>query len=244
MYFCKTIKSIYKQTILGVGWALLRPVVTMIVFTVIFGKLAKVPSDGIPYPIFTYAALLPWNYFATVLSKSSQSLICNASMLTKIYFPRILMPFISVFTGLLDFVLAFSVFIIMMIWYGIVPQLQILFIFPLFILMIITGSGIGLWFSALGIYYRDVRYAINFLSKILMYVAPVVWPVSLIPSKYRLLYGLYPMGGIIEGFRSALIGKNPMPWDLIFVGTISAIIIFITGMFIFRRMEKIFADVA
>ena len=246
LYFLvlRDIKAIYKQTVLGIGWAVIRPLMTMIVFTVIFGRLAKVPSDGIPYPIFSYSALLPWLYFQNGLTKSSDVLITNSQMLSKIYFPRIFFPFVPVFAGLLDFILSFFVLLILMFVYGFLPTLKIFWIFPLIILMVIFTSGLGLWFSSMGVYYRDVRHANQFLGRMLMYMAPVVWPVSLIPEKYRLIYGLYPMGGVIEGFRSAIIGINPMPWDLIFVGFISSAVIFVTGLFVFRRMEKVFADVA
>lgn len=246
LYFwvLREIKILYKQTVLGFTWALIRPVASMIVFTVIFGNLAKVPSDGIPYPIFSYAALMPWTYFSQSLSKSTQSLISQANVISKIYFPRIIIPMAPVIAGLLDFSLSFVVLIGMMFWFGIVPTWQILYLPLLVLLMILTASGMGMWMSALGIQYRDVRQAIQFVVRLLMYATPVVWPVSLIPAKYRLIYGLYPMAGVIEGFRSALIGKNPMPWDLILMGSIGAIVVFVTGAFYFQRMEKNFADVA
>lgn len=240
----RDIKVLYKQTILGFSWAIIRPVFSMIVFTIVFGRLAKVPSDGIPYPIFSYSALLPWTYFATALTKSSESLIANANMLTKIYFPRIIIPLTPVLAGLLDFLIAFTVLGMMMVWYEIVPTLNITFLPLLILLMILTASGIGMWLSALGIQYRDVKHAMQFVIQLLMYAAPVVWPASLIPEKYRLLYGIYPMAGVIEGFRSSIIGANPMPWDLIGIGTASSLLIAISGAFYFRRMERVFADVA
>jgi len=240
----RDIKVLYKQTVMGFSWAIVRPVFSMIVFSVVFGRLAKVPSDGIPYPIFSYAALLPWTYFSTSMTSSTGSLIANAGMLTKVYFPRIIIPFTPVLAGLVDFVIAFSVLAVLMFWYGIAPTWNILFLPLLIVLMILTASGIGMWLSALAIQYRDIRHAIGFFSQLLMYGAPVVWPVSLIPDKFRLLYGIYPMAGVIEGFRSSLIGKNPMPWDLILVGTASALLIALSGAFYFRRMERIFADVA
>ena len=216
----------------------------MIVFSVVFGRLAKVPSDGIPYPIFSYAALLPWTYFSTSMSKSTQSLISSASMITKVYFPRLIIPITPVLSGLVDFAIAFSVLGAMMLWYGIAPNWNILFLPLLILLMMLTAAGIGMWLSALGIQYRDIRHAIQFIVQLLMYAAPVVWPASLIPEKYRLFYGIYPMAGVIEGFRSALIGANPMPWDLIAVGSVTALLIAVSGAFYFRRMERIFADVA
>ena len=240
----RDIKVLYKQTVLGFSWAIIRPFFSMIVFSVVFGRLAKVPSDGIPYPIFSYAALLPWTYFSTSLNKSTLSLISNANMLTKVYFPRIFIPFTPVFAGLIDFAIAFFVLAGMMVWYGITPTSNFAFLPLLILMMVLTAAGIGMWLSALAIQYRDIRHAIQFITQILMYAAPVVWPVSLIPEKYRIIYAAYPMAGVIEGFRSSLIGAKPMPWDLIAVGSITALVIAVTGTLYFRRMERVFADVA
>jgi lipopolysaccharide transport system permease protein len=240
----RDIKIRYKQTVLGFSWAIIRPVFSMIVFSIVFGRLAKVPSDGIPYPIFSFTALLPWTYFSTALSKSTLSLISNVNMLTKVYFPRIIIPFTPVLAGLIDFVIAFTILIGMMVWYGIMPTINILFLPMLILLTVLTAAGIGMWLSAMAIKYRDIRHAIQFIVQLLMYVAPVVWPASLIPEKVRFFYGLYPMAGVIEGFRSSLLGKTPMPWDLILTGTLSSILIALSGAFYFRRMERIFADVA
>lgn len=240
----RDIKIIYKQTVMGFSWAIIRPVFSMIIFTIVFGKLAKVPSDGIPYPIFSYAALVPWTYFAAAITKSTESLITNSGMLTKIYFPRLVIPMTPVLAGLVDFAIAFTLLIGMMFWYGYLPTLNIFFIPMLMLLMVMTAAGIGMWLSALAIQFRDVKHAVQFIAQFLMYAAPVVWPVSLIPEQYRLIYGLYPMAGVIEGFRSSLIGVNPMPWDLIGIGALSATIVFVSGMLYFRRMERIFADVA
>jgi lipopolysaccharide transport system permease protein len=215
----RDIKIIYKQTILGFSWAIIRPVFSMIVFSIVFGRLAKVPSDGIPYPIFAFTALLPWTYFSTALSKSSLSLISSANMLTKVYFPRIIIPFTPVLAGLVDFAIAFTILIGMMAWYAIIPTINILFLPMLIVLMILTAAGVGMWLSAMAIQYRDIKHAITFVVQLLMYAA-------------------------IEGFRASLLGKNPMPWDLILIGTLSAILIALSGAFYFRRMERIFADVA
>ncbi|MEE9189327.1 MAG: ABC transporter permease [Candidatus Neomarinimicrobiota bacterium] len=239
----RDVKAIYKQTVLGFSWAILRPVFHMIVFSVVFGKLAKIPSDGLPYPIFSYAAIVPWTYFATSMTRSTSSLIGGAGMFTKVYFPRLIIPFTPIVAGLVDFIIAFSLIFALMAWYGITPTVNILFIPFLVILMILTASGMGMWLSALAIQYRDVPYGVQFLSQIMMYAAPVAWPVSLIPESYRFFYGFYPMAGVIEGFRAALLGHNPMPWDLIATGSITAILIFIFGAFFFRRKERIFADV-
>ena len=246
LYFwvLREIKIIYKQTVLGFTWALIRPVASMIVFSIVFGRLAKVPSDGIPYPLFAYAALMPWTYFSQSLTKSTDSLIQQASVISKIYFPRLIIPMAPVIAGLLDFCLSFIVFFVMMFFYHVQPTWNILFIPLLVFIMVLTASGLGMWMSALGIQYRDVKQAIAFIVQLLLYASPVAWPVSIIPEKFRLIYGIYPMAGVLEGFRSALIGKNPMPWDLISMGSLTAVILFITGALYFQRMEKNFADVA
>lgn len=244
----KDIKALYKQTVLGFTWAIIRPVFSMIIFSVIFGNLAKIPSDGIPYPIFSYAALIPWTYFSTAMTTSTQSLIATKGIFTKVYFPRLVIPLTPVLSKLVDFAISFVILFVLMVWYKIVPTINILWIPLLIILMMLTSAGIGMWLSALAIQYRDIPHGIQFLSQLLMYAAPVVWPVSLIAEKYgpsaKLVYGLYPMAGVIEGFRSSLLGHNPMPWDLIGMGAISAVILFVTGALYFRWKERIFADVA
>ena len=212
---------------------------------------SPIPSDGVPYPVFSYAALVPWTYFATALTQSTESLVANTALITKVYFPRVVIPLTPVIAGLVDFAIAFGMLIVLMVLFAIAPTWNALFLPVLVILMMLTAAGIGMWASAMAIQYRDVRYAVQFLSQILMYAAPVVWPVSLLTDKLpvhgpwiRVVYGLYPMAGVIEGFRSALLGKTPMPWDLIGMGTMSALILFITGALYFRRTERIFADVA
>ena len=250
LYFMvmREIKVLYKQTILGFTWAILRPVISMIIFSIIFGKLAKLPSDGIPYAVFSYTALVPWIYFSTSLTKSSNSLIAGAGMLSKIYFPRLIIPITPVFAGLIDFIIALIIVFFLMFYYSLIPTINIIWLPLLVFLMVLCSSGIGMWLSALAIQYRDIRHATQFLAQLLMYCAPVVWPASLISDKlgehYLLLYGLYPMVGVIEGFRSCLIGQNPMPWDLIGMGFISSIILFFSGMLYFKNRESIFADVA
>jgi len=244
----RDVMALYKQTILGFTWAIIQPVFSMIVFSIVFGRLAKIPSDGIPYPIFTFAALVPWTYFSSSMTASTNSLISGASIFTKVYFPRLIIPFTPVLSKLVDFGISFIILIGLMIWYNIIPTINILFLPLLIFLMVLTSSGIGMWLSALAIQYRDIRQGIPFLSQLLMYAAPVVWPVSLISDKFdnagRLFYGLYPMGGVIEGFRSALLGQNPMPWDLICIGFISSSILFFTGAIYFKKKEQIFVDVA
>lgn len=240
----RDIKVLYKQTVLGFLWAVIRPVFSMIVFSIVFGRLAKVPSDGAPYPVFAYTGLIPWIYFSTALSNSTQSLISNANMITKVYFPRLIIPMTPVLAGLVDFVISFAVLGVLMAWYRIIPTAALLVLPLLILLMVLTAAGIGMWLSAMAILYRDIRHALQFIIQLLMYAAPVVWPVSLVPEKYRLLFGLYPMAGVIEGFRSALIATHPIPWDLIGMGTLSAVIVAVSGAFYFRRTERIFADVA
>ncbi len=244
----RDIKVLYKQTILGFAWAIIRPVFSMIVFSIVFGRMANVPSDGLPYPVFAYAALLPWTYFSTAMTDSTNSLVANARMLSKIYFPRLLIPFTPILAKLVDFAIASVILGLMMIWYGIIPTVNILFLPLLILLMILTAAGIGLWLSALAVQYRDVRFAMQFVAQLLMYAAPVVWPASLITENFgvgaRLIYALYPMAGVIEGFRAALLNTTPMPWDLIGIGTLSATLLALSGAFYFRRTERVFADVA
>lgn len=250
LYFfvLRDITVLYKQTVLGFMWAILNPVFQMVIFSVIFGSLAKISSDGIPYPIFSFTAILPFNYFSQSLSGASASLIGNAGVFTKVYFPRIIIPLTPVISKLADFFIAFLILIAMMIYYNIVPNMNIVFLPLLILLMILTSSGIGMWLSSLSIQYRDVKFAISFITTFLLYAAPVVFPASLVLEKfgytYYLLYGIYPMAGVIEGFRSSLLGFNPMPWDLILMGSISSVIFFITGALYFKRTERIFADVA
>jgi len=246
LYFLvlRDIKVLYHQTVLGFGWAILRPLLGMIVFTVIFGKLAKLPSDGIPYPIFSYSALIPWTYFSSTLTSSTQSLVTQANIFTKVYFPRIFIPLTSVFAKLVDFAIAFGLLVFIMIYYGYAPTIKILLLPPLIVMLLLTASGMAMWLSALAINYRDVKHAVEFLAQLLMYSAPVVWPASLIPSKYRILYGFYPMAGIIEGFRSAIIGTRSIPWDLVITGSVGAVILFISGALYFKQTERYFADIA
>ncbi|MCZ2115478.1 MAG: ABC transporter permease [Anaerolineae bacterium] len=244
----RDIKVLYKQTVLGFGWAILRPLLSMVIFTVIFGNLARVDSDGVPYAIFNYVALVPWLYFSTALSASALSLVSNTDMLTKIYFPRLVFPMTPVVSKLVDFVISFVIIFVLMAVFRIALTIRVLYIPLLVALMMLTAAGTGLWLSAMSVQYRDVKHAIPFLTQILMYAAPVVWSAALIEERFgmigRILFGLYPMVGVIEGFRSALLNTGPMPWDMLAVGTVSALAIFISGLFYFRRMEAFFADVA
>ncbi len=239
----RNVKVRYAQSILGIGWAVIRPVFSMIVFSIVFGRLAKVASDGVPYAIFSYAALVPWTYFSSALTGASGSLVGASGMISKVYFPRLIIPLTTVLSNLVDFAIALLILFGLMIWFGMRPTIWALLLPLLVLLMMLTATGLGMWLTALAIQYRDVKYGLSFAVQLLMYAAPVVYPASSIPQQYRLLYGLNPMAGVIEGFRSALLGTNPMPWDLLLPGTIVAIIVFIGGALYFRRMERIFADV-
>lgn len=239
----RDIKIQYKQTVLGFLWAIVQPLFSMVVFSTVFGRMAKVPSDGIPYPIFSFAALLPWTYFANSLTQSSQSLITDSSLLTKVYFPRLIIPMTPVLAKLVDLAISMGVLALMMIYYGVRPGFNLLLLPLLLLLLIMTAAGAGLWLSALAIQYRDVKFIMTFAVQLLMYAAPVVWPVSLVPHRYRLIYGIYPMAGIIDGFRSALLGRA-VSWDLLGLAALSATVLAFTGMLYFRRTERVFADVA
>ncbi len=239
----RDVKTRYAQSVLGVGWAVIQPVFSMIVFTIVFGKLAGISSDGIPYPIFNYAGLVPWIYFSGSLTAATGSLVSSKSMITKIYFPRLIIPIAPIIGKLVDFAIAMLLLFGMMLWFNIFPTIWALATPLLIILMMLTAGGAGMWLTALSVQYRDINYGMGFLIQLLMYAAPVVYPASSVPEQYRLLYALNPMVGVIEGFRSALLGTNPMPWDFIAVGSLTAILIAISGIAYFRRMERIFADV-
>ena len=232
----------YKQTFLGVLWAFIQPFCTMIVFSVFLGKLAKVPSDGLPYPVFAYTALLPWQYFAAVLTQSSNSLVINQGLIRKVYFPRLIIPISNVITPAVDFLIAFLFLIALMFYYGLCPTINIVFL-PFFVLFsIITAVGVSFWLSALNIVYRDVQYAVGFLVQIWMFASPVVYPTSMLPGKWHWLYSLNPMAGVLEGFRWALLGRGTISWLSTGMSVLIAVVLFVGGAFYFRRMEKSFAD--
>lgn len=238
----RDIKVRYKQAILGIAWAILQPLLTMIVFSIIFGGLAKLPSDGIPYPLFSYAAVLPWQLFSSALHRSSVSLVGNANLLTKIYFPRLIIPFSAVMASLVDFGIAFLVMIGLMLYYQVWPTLLILWIIPLTLLALLTALAVSLWLSALNVLYRDVQHMIPFLTQFWMYASPVAYSADLIPTGiWRIIYGLNPMAGVIQGFRWALLGTRP-PDIMMGISIAIVLILLVTGLFYFRRMEKTFAD--
>ena len=239
----RDIKVRYKQTIFGGLWAIIQPFFMMVVFTLFFGRLAKVPSDGIPYPIFVYAGLLPWTYFANALSASGNSLVGSANLITKVYFPRLIIPASASLAGLLDFFVAMIVLGAMMIYYQFAPNISILLLPCLVSLTFLCAVGVGLWLSALNVEYRDIRYVIPFLIQLWMFVSPVIYPVSMLKEEYRWLLALNPMGGVIEAYRSSLLGHMPVNWFLLSLSTIIILILFISGLYYFRRMERSFADV-
>ena len=239
----RDIKVRYKQTVMGVLWAIIQPFLTMVIFSLFFGRLAKVPSDGLPYPVFSYAALVPWTFFANALVQASNSLVLNANMVKKIYFPRLALPIASVLAGVLDFVLAFVVLLGIMFYYGLVPTVNIVWL-PLFLLLaLLTSLGVGLWLAAMNVQFRDVHYTIPFLTQAWLFVTPIAYPSSLVPEPWRTVYALNPMAGVVEGFRWALLGTDTAPGKMIIVSSLVALILFITGAFYFRRMEQSFADV-
>lgn len=245
LYFLtwRDIKVRYKQTVLGAAWAILQPVLTMVVFTLFFGKLAKMPSDGVPYEVFSLAALVPWTFFAYALTQSSNSLVQSSNLVKKVYFPRLAVPIASVLSGVVDFVLAFIVLLGMMLWFDIVPTWKIVILPFLVFLALITSLGIGLWMSALNVMYRDVRYVLPFLTQFWLFATPIAYPSSLLPEEWRTLYSLNPMVGVVEGFRWALLNTDTQPGPMLLVSTLAAIVLLTGGALYFRRMEKTFADV-
>jgi homopolymeric O-antigen transport system permease protein len=245
LYFLtwRDIKVRYKQTALGAAWAIIQPFLTMVVFSLFFGKLARVPSDGIPYPIFSYAALVPWSLFAYGLGQASNSLVGSANLIQKVYFPRLVIPISSVLSGLLDFLLAFAVLLAMMWFYGITPTVNVIWLPALVLLALVAALGVGLWFSALNVQYRDIRYTLPFITQFWMFASPIAYPSSLLSEPWRTVYGLNPMVGVVEGFRWALLGTNTAPGPVIIASTLATLSILVGGAFYFRRMEKTFADV-
>jgi lipopolysaccharide transport system permease protein len=239
----RDIKVRYKQTILGLSWAIIQPFFTMVIFSLFFGRLAKVPSDGLPYPIFSYAALVPWTFFANAVTQAANSLVVNANMVKKIYFPRLTMPTATVLAGIVDFTLAFIVLLGMMIYYQLTPTVNILWL-PFFLLLaLVTSLGVGLWLSALNVQFRDIRYAVPFIIQAWLFATPIAYPSSLLPEFWRPFYGINPMVGVVEGFRWALLGTDTAPGPMVAVSALVAFVILVSGAYHFRRMEKTFADV-
>ena len=243
LYFLiwRDIKVRYKQTILGAAWAILQPLFTMVVFSLFFGRLAKVPSDGLPYPIFSFAALVPWGFFSNGLVAASNSLVGNANLIQKVYFPRLVVPISAVLSGTVDLVLSFVVLLGMMAYYHVWPTIHIVLLPAFFLLAFIASLGVGFWLSAMNVQFRDVRHTVSFLVQAWLFCTPIAYPSSLLPEPWRSVYGLNPMAGVVEGFRWALLG-TPAPGAIIWVSTLASLVVLISGAFYFRRMERIFAD--
>jgi lipopolysaccharide transport system permease protein len=239
----RDIKVRYKQTVIGAAWAILQPVLTMVVFSLFFGKLAKIPSQGLPYPIFYYSALLPWMYFATAMQGATNIVVDNQRVITKIYFPRVVLPIASVLSGLLDFAISFGVFLIMMAYYRIMPMSSVIWLPAFMLLAVLTALGVGLWLSALNALYRDVRYVVPFLVQFWMFASPVAYPSSLVPEKWRWLYGLNPMAGVIEGFRWALTGHGQPPGILLAASSVAVLLLVFSGLIYYHAVEGTMADV-
>lgn len=241
----RDVKVRYAQTVLGAGWVILQPLVTMGVLTLVFGRLARIPSDGVPYAVFSLAAVIPWSYFSGALSGASGSLVSSTSLLTKVYFPRLVIPFAPVLGGLVNFAVTFSLLLVILPVAGITPDASAIVLVPLLVvLMVLVAAGVGSWLAALAIQYRDVAGLSAFVVQAWMYLSPVVYPLSIVPESYRPLYVLNPMVGVIEGFRSAVLGTTPLPWAAIATSAAVSLVLFVSGVLYFRRLEHIFADVA
>ena len=244
LYFLtwRDVKIRYKQTVLGAAWAILQPLLTMMVFSLFFGRLAKVPSDGVPYPIFSFAALVPWTFFASGLTQASNSLVGSANLIKKVYFPRLTIPIGTVLAGVVDFAIAFVVLLGMMAFYGIAPTINVLFLPLLLLLALATCLGVGLWLAALNVEFRDVRFVVPFLTQFWLFATPIAYSSSLLSEPWRTLYGLNPMVGVVDGFRWALLGTNGSPALTIGASSVAALCVLVSGAFYFRRMERTFAD--
>jgi lipopolysaccharide transport system permease protein len=241
-FIWRDLKVRYKQTVLGASWAIIQPFFTMVIFSLFFGRLAQVPSDDIPYPIFSYSALVPWTFFANGLMQASNILVLNANMLKKIYFPRLTLPVATVLAGLVDFLLAFTILIVMMLYYGIYPTINVIWLPALLLMALFTSMGVSLWLSAMNVQFRDVKYMIPFITQAWLFLTPIAYPSSLLDEPWRTIYGLNPMAGVVEGFRWALLGA-PAPGPIILLSSLISIVLLVSGVYYFRRMERTFADV-
>jgi lipopolysaccharide transport system permease protein len=233
----------YKQTALGVTWAIIQPLFTMLVFSLFFGKLGKMPSEGIPYPLFSLAALIPWSFFATGLAQSSNSLVGNSNLITKVYFPRLVIPISSVLSGLLDFVLGFVLLLIFMGVMGYFPSLHLFWSLPFLLLALVTSLGTGIWLCALNVEYRDVRYVVPFLTQFWMFATPIAYSGRMLKEPWRSVYGINPMVGVVEGFRWAVLGQGNPPGSILMISSLAAVLFLVSGLYYFRRMERTFADI-
>lgn len=238
----RDIKVRYKQTALGASWAILQPVFAMVVFSIFFGQLGRIPSDGLPYPLWSFAGLVPWTFFAQGLSQAANSLVMSQNLLRKVYFPRLAIPIATVLSVALDFAIAFLVLVGLMVFYGVQPTGRAIWVLPLSLLAFVTALGAGIWFAALSVRYRDVRYVVPFLVQFWLFATPIAYPSSLLPAQWRVLYAVNPMSGVVEGFRWALLGTNTAPGLMVAVSAITAIVVLVAGAFYFRRVERTFAD--
>jgi lipopolysaccharide transport system permease protein len=246
LYFLawREIKVRYKQTLLGAAWAIIQPVFTMLVFSLFFGKLAKMPSDGIPYPIFTFAALVPWTFFSNAVTQASSSLVNSGHLVSKVYFPRLAIPLAAVFAGAIDFIIAFVLLVLVTTGiYGIWPSAKVLWLPCFFVLAFIIALGVGLWLSAINVQYRDIRYVVPFLMQLWMFATPIAYPTSIVPERWRMLYAMNPMVGVIEGFRWALVGTTEPPTSMVAVSGLVAVVLVASGAVYFRQLERAFADI-
>jgi lipopolysaccharide transport system permease protein len=245
LYFLtwRDIKVRYKQTLLGVAWAVIQPLATMLLFTLFFGKLAKVPSDGIPYPIFAYAGLLPWTFFSNAVTGSGNSLVGSSNLITKVYFPRMIIPGAAVTAGLVDFAIAFVILIALMVYYGVSLTVNLFALPLLVVLTALLALGVGMWLSALNVKYRDIRYALPFLIQLWMFASPIIYPASMMPQKWRWVLWLNPLSAIIEGYRAALLGRTTFPWSALALSGLITLAVLVYSAYSFRRMERTFADI-
>jgi len=245
LYFLvwRDIKVRYRQTVLGGLWAILQPLITMVIFSLVFGRLAQVPSDGVPYPLFSYAALVPWMFLANGVTQASNSLVLSSNMVKKIYFPRLTLPMATVLAGVIDFALALTVLLLLMLIYGFTPTINALWLPLFFLLALVTSLGVSIWLSAMNVQFRDVRYAVPFLIQVWLFLTPIAYPSSVLAEPWRTLYGINPMAGVVEGFRWALLGTDTPPGPMTIVSAAVALALLVSGVFYFRRMEKGFADV-
>ena len=245
LYFLtwRDVKVRYKQTALGVAWAVIQPLSTMIVFSLFFGHLAKVPSEGVPYPLFAFTALVPWTFFSNGLAQASNSVVLNQNLVTKIYFPRLAIPIATVLAGAVDYALAFLLLVVLMLYYGVVPTANALWLVPFSLLALVTALGVGFWLAALNVQYRDVRYTVPFLIQIWLFATPIAYPSTLLSEPWRTLYALNPMVGVVDGSRWALLGTGSPPGAMVAASTLVALVLLVSGALYFRRMERTFADV-
>ena len=242
-FIWRDVKVRYKQTVLGIAWAVLQPLFTMVIFSLFFGRLAKVPSDGLPYPIFSYTGLIPWMFFANGINLSTNSLVSGGGLIKKVYFPRLIVPTASVVAGLVDFLPAFAVLIGMMLYFDIYPTAQMFWIPAFLLLALVTSLGVGMWLSAMNVRFRDVRYAVPFLVQSWLFATPIAYPSSLLPEPWKAVYAINPMVGVVEGFRWALLNTDSAPGPMILISSAAALALLVSGAFYFRRMERTFADV-